>query len=73
MLCAGLLLNNQMDDFSTPEQANAYDVEPSVANYIRPGKKPLSSMSPSILQVCCNPQLPPPSLAGVDLVPKCPH
>ena len=49
--CAGLLLNNQMDDFSTPEQANAYDVEPSVANYIRPGKKPLSSMSPSILQV----------------------
>ena len=48
---AGLILNNQMDDFSTPNQPNAYGLEPSEANFIRPGKKPLSSMSPMIIQV----------------------
>ena len=45
----GVLLNNDMDDFSTAQQANTYHLEPSTANFIRPGKKPLSSMSPTML------------------------
>ena len=34
----GLLLNNQMDDFSTPGQANVYGLAPSAANFIRRGR-----------------------------------
>lgn len=37
MLHAGLLLNNQMDDFSTPGQPNVYGIAPSKANFIRCG------------------------------------
>lgn len=46
---SGILLNNQMDDFSSPGQVNTYNLAPSRANYIRPGKRPLSSMSPTIV------------------------
>jgi gamma-glutamyltranspeptidase/glutathione hydrolase/leukotriene-C4 hydrolase len=45
----GVLLNSQMDDFSIPGRANSYDLPPSEANFIRPGKRPLSSMSPTIV------------------------
>jgi len=46
----GFLLNNEMDDFSAkPGVANYYGVTGSGANAIVPGKRMLSSMSPTIL------------------------
>lgn len=44
----GIVLNNQMDDFSTPGVVNSYGYVPTVANYPAPGKRPLSSISPLI-------------------------
>ncbi|MGQ0385162.1 MAG: gamma-glutamyltransferase [Gammaproteobacteria bacterium] len=47
---AGFLLNNQMDDFSAkPGVPNFYGVVGSDANAIAPGKRMLSSMSPTLL------------------------
>lgn len=45
----GILLNSQMDDFATPDRPNYFGIEPAPANYIEPGKKPLSSMSPTMI------------------------
>ena len=47
----GLLLNNEMDDFSAkPGEPNAYGLIGSAANAIEPGKRPLSSMTPTFLE-----------------------
>ncbi len=47
---AGFLLNNEMDDFSVkPGTPNLYGVVGADANAIAPGKRPLSSMTPTIL------------------------
>lgn len=46
----GIILNNQMDDFSTPGQHNVYGIPPSPSNFILPGKKPFSSMSPLVVE-----------------------
>ena len=47
---AGFLLNDEMDDFSAkPGVPNFYGVVGRDANAIEPGKRPLSSMSPTIL------------------------
>ena len=47
---AGFLLNNEMDDFSIkPGHANLYGLVGSEANAIQPGKRMLSSMSPTIV------------------------
>ena len=46
----GFLLNNEMDDFSTaPGQANAFGLVQGPANRIAPGRRPLSSMSPTLV------------------------
>ena len=46
----GVLLNNEMDDFSiAPGVPNAFGLLGSEANEVAPGKRPLSSMSPTIV------------------------
>ena len=47
----GVLLNDEMDDFSAkPGSANAYGLIGNHANAIAPGKRMLSSMSPTFLE-----------------------
>ena len=47
---AGFLLNNEMDDFAAKAGVpNIYGLVGSDANSIAPGKRPLSSMSPSLV------------------------
>lgn len=36
-------------DFSVPGKSNAFGYVPSPSNYIRPGKRPLSSITPAIV------------------------
>ncbi len=46
----GILLNNEMDDFfAKPGVANVYGLTGGEANAIQPGKRPLSSMTPTIV------------------------
>ena len=48
---AGFLLNNERDDFSSkPGTPNAYGVVGGRANEIQPGKRMLSSMTPTIVE-----------------------
>lgn len=47
---SGILLNNEMDDFSAkPGTPNVYGLVGGDANAIEPAKRPLSSMSPTIV------------------------
>lgn len=47
---SGILLNNEMDDFSArPGTPNVYGLVGGEANAVQPGKRPLSSMSPTIV------------------------
>ncbi len=47
---SGILLNNEMDDFATqPGVPNVYGLLGGEANSVQPAKRPLSSMSPTIV------------------------
>ena len=46
----GVLLNNELDDFALPRSApNQFGLVGSEANRIQPGKRPLSSMTPTVV------------------------
>lgn len=47
----GVALNNEMDDFTTqPNKPNAFGLIQGASNSIQPGKRPLSSMSPTLVR-----------------------
>ncbi|GAA5802540.1 hypothetical protein HPULCUR_008008 [Helicostylum pulchrum] len=46
----GIILNDQQDDFSSPGVVNAFGYSPSRSNYVGPGKRPLSSITPVIIE-----------------------
>jgi gamma-glutamyltranspeptidase/glutathione hydrolase len=50
----GVIMNNEMNDFSIPGVRNAFGLEPSVINYVKPGKRPLSSITPTIVEHLSN-------------------
>ncbi|KAE8682814.1 Gamma-glutamyltranspeptidase 3 [Hibiscus syriacus] len=45
----GILINNGMGDFSAPTEISPDMLPPALANFIRPNKRPLSSMAPLII------------------------
>jgi len=47
----GIPLNNEMDDFTTrPGEPNAFGLVQGFGNRVQPGKRPLSSMSPTLVE-----------------------
>ena len=45
----GIMVNNEMGDFSAPTEISPDMLPPAPANFIRPNKRPLSSMTPLII------------------------
>ncbi|KEY74947.1 hypothetical protein S7711_01296 [Stachybotrys chartarum IBT 7711] len=50
----GIIMNNEMNDFSIPRNTDLFGDRPSSVNYIKPGKRPLSSMNPVIVEFAGN-------------------
>lgn len=47
----GVVMNNEMDDFTTkPGEANMFGLIQGEGNKVQPGKRPLSSMSPTLVE-----------------------
>jgi gamma-glutamyltranspeptidase/glutathione hydrolase len=46
----GVIMNNEMNDFSIPGTKNAFGLEPSESNFVRPGKRPVSSIACTIAE-----------------------
>jgi len=47
----GIALNNEMDDFTTlPGKPNMFGLVQGKGNHVQPGKRPLSSMSPTLVE-----------------------
>ena len=46
----GVVMNDEMNDFSIPGEDNAFGYVPSPSNFIKPGKRPMSSVAPTIVE-----------------------
>ncbi|CAG8683645.1 33758_t:CDS:10, partial [Gigaspora margarita] len=46
----GVILNNEMNDFAVPGEPNIFGLWPSPYNFVEPGKRPLSSTVPTIME-----------------------
>jgi gamma-glutamyltranspeptidase/glutathione hydrolase/leukotriene-C4 hydrolase len=46
----GIILNNEQDDFSSAGSSNAFGFSPSKNNFVAPGKRPLSSITSTIIE-----------------------
>jgi gamma-glutamyltranspeptidase/glutathione hydrolase len=54
----GIILNNEMDDFAlAPDVPNVYGLTGAAANAVAPGKRPQSSMSPTVVLSGGRPEL----------------
>lgn len=60
----GIVMNDEMDDFSVPGTRNAFNLTPSIYNFIEPHKRPMSSACPLIVMSRVNGTLVPDLVIG---------